>query len=101
MKMEKHGLPVWMQKTLGILIIVLLLLIIIEKVGNINHLSQTLRITATGQVTAVPDQAVLTVGVESQGTDVVDVKNKNNEKMNQVIDFIKDQGVDKKDIQTT
>lgn len=99
--MEKIFLPVWMQKTVGILLIILIVLLCINQIKAIDGTPQTMRISASGKVTAVPDLAIVTLGVESQGTDAVDVKNKNNQKMNQIINFIKQQGVDEKDLQTT
>ncbi len=37
----------------------------------------------------------------TEGISAIDVKNKNNQKINQLIDFIKQQGVEKNNIQTT
>jgi uncharacterized protein YggE len=99
--MENKLLPKWMAKTLGFLLIIFMVLLIINKIDEINGVHQTLQISATGKVQATPDIATMTVGVISQGANPMEVKDKNNQKINQVIAFIKQQGIDEKDIQTT
>lgn len=61
----------------------------------------TMTVSAEGKVPAVPDMAEVTIGVLTQGATAQDVKDKNNEKINKVIAFIKEQGIDSKDIKTS
>lgn len=63
--------------------------------------SQTLSVSASDKVTAKPDVATLSFSVVTEHTSVASVVEENNEKMNAAISFIKDQGVDEKDIKTT
>ncbi len=99
--MEQVIVPRWIVKTLGILLIVLLAVMIINQLKAINGNRQTMNITAQGKVTSVPDLATIRIGVLTEGVNIVDVKNKNNQKINQLIDFITQQKIDKNDIQTT
>jgi uncharacterized protein YggE len=99
--MDSSLLPKWMARVMGVLFIIFLGLLIIALSGYIKGSSQTLRVSAEGRVSAIPDTATVTIGVVSQGANPVDVKNMNNQKMNQIIAFIKQQGVDAKDITTT
>jgi uncharacterized protein YggE len=99
--MEKRLMPDWMVRALGLLLIIFLALLIVHTAHTLNGAPQTRRITATGKMTAVPDLATVTIGVETQGADTVDIKNKNNQKINQIIAFIKQQGIADKDIKTT
>ncbi len=99
--MEEKLLPKWMMQTLGLLLIIFVLLLIIGKVVAINGSPQTMKVNAVGKVAAVPDLATVNVGVVSEGTDPVDVKNKNNDKINQIITFVKGLGISEKDIKTS
>lgn len=99
--MEKDAFFRWILKTLGMLLIILVVLFIINQSKAINSNHQTMSISAEGKVSSVPDLATVRIGVMTDGAILVDVKNQNNQKMHQVISFIEQQGVDKKDIQTT
>lgn len=58
-------------------------------------------VSGEGKVTAIPDIAQFTFGVVTQGgKDVAAAQKQNTEKMNAIIEFIKSQGVDVKDIKT-
>lgn len=59
-------------------------------------------VSAEGKVSAVPDIAVFTFGVISEGglAGLEGLKDENAKKVNAMIDYLKDQGVDKKDIKT-
>jgi uncharacterized protein YggE len=49
----------------------------------------------------VPDLAVVTIGVVSEGLTPAAVRDSNNQKMNRIIAFVKQQQIVEKDIQTT
>ena len=58
-------------------------------------------VSATGKVVAIPDVAKFTVGVISQGgLNLGTIQNENADKSNSVADFLKNQGIDEKDIKT-
>ena len=94
-------LPKWMIQLLALLLMVFLAVLIMAKIDEINEPHQLMRMTATGKTIVIPDVAIVTLGVVSEGTNSIEVKNKNNAKMNQVIGFIKQQGIEEKNIQTT
>lgn len=59
-------------------------------------------VSAEGEVVAVPDVAEVTATVITEGgMDLGELQQDNTEKMNGLIEFVKEQGVDEKDIQTT
>jgi uncharacterized protein len=62
---------------------------------------RTMRLSATGNVSASPDIVYFSVGVVSEGEKVADISNENNAKMNSIISFLKTKGVSEKDIKTT
>lgn len=65
------------------------------------HLSRTFSVSADGKVTAVPDIAKFTASVISEGgKDLKMIQTKNTESVNKMIEFIKRNGVDGKDIKT-
>ncbi len=100
-------LPKWVVNGLGGLLIALVALLIVQKANDLTTTfknqkpANTMSVSAEGKVQATPDLATITIGVLSQGTDAVEVKNQNNTKVNKVIDYIKKQGVAEKDITTS
>lgn len=104
--MENY-LPKWLVAGLGSLLIAFVALLIVQKAHDLQQTfkntkpANTISVSGEGKVTATPDLATVTIGVLSQGTTAVDVKNQNNEKVNKITDFIKAQGVDSKDITTS
>ncbi|HEY4525720.1 MAG TPA: SIMPL domain-containing protein [Candidatus Paceibacterota bacterium] len=63
--------------------------------------TRTITVSGEGKVAAIPDVAVTSFSVVSRGKDPAVLADDNNTKINKVIDFVKQQGMDKKDIQTT
>lgn len=64
---------------------------------NMNQIT----VSGEGKVYAKPDIALVGLGVTTTGLTTADVITKNTDKMNAVIQAVKDQGVEEKDIQTT
>lgn len=71
------------------------------RLSDTNPSSRTITVSGEGKVTTVPDVAVTSFSVVSRGKDAAVLANDNNTKINNVIEFVKQQGMDKKDIQTT
>lgn len=99
--MENTIFPKWMLQLFGLLLNILMIVLILSQLKNMDQNSQTLKVSALGKITATPDVATVTLGVTSQGANPIEVKDKNNQKINQVIAFIKQQNIDTKDIKTT
>lgn len=100
-------LPKWLVGGLGGLLIAFVALLVVQKAHDLQTTFKnqkpvnTISVSAEGKVTATPDLATVTIGVLSQGTTAVDVKNQNNDKVNKVVAFIKQQGIADKDITTS
>lgn len=60
----------------------------------------TISVRGEGRVYTKPDIAIINLSVVTQGKELNDVQDENTEKMNGVIDFLKDFGVVEKDIKT-
>jgi hypothetical protein len=58
-------------------------------------------VTGTGKISATPDIARVTVGIQESGPTVKTAQDKMNTVINTVSESIKNQGIDKKDIKTT
>ncbi len=69
---------------------------------NVNLNSQTtgIWVSGEGKVDATPDVAIISVGIQSQEVTVADAQAKAAEAMDKVMQALKAQGVDEKDIQT-
>lgn len=102
-----NTLPKWLVYSLGGLLVVFVALLVIDKADSLNSKisgkkpDNVISVSAEGKVDARPDMATVTLGVLSQGTTAVEVKNQNNEKVNKIIEYIKQQGVPEKDITTS
>jgi len=57
-------------------------------------------VTGQGETTAVPDVAILSLGVEAQGDTVAEAQSQAAVAMDKVMQALQDNGIDKKDIQT-
>ena len=105
--MDNQILPKWLINTLGALLVVLVAILILQKGNDFKNAiksqkpANTISVSGEGQLTATPDLATVDVGVMTQGTTAQDVKDQNNTKINKVIDFIKSQGIEAKDIKTS
>ncbi|MBI2607605.1 MAG: SIMPL domain-containing protein [Candidatus Doudnabacteria bacterium] len=99
-------IPKWIITWLGALLIAFVGLSVISKGYEIgSKLNQrpenTISMSAEGRVTAVPDLATMNLGVLTQGDTASEVQDESSEKINQVIAFVKSQGVDESDIKTS
>jgi uncharacterized protein YggE len=72
----------------------------LEIKGNLNSQQEGISVNGEGKVTAVPDVAVLSVGVQSQALTVADAQSQASGAMDKVMTALKNGGVAAKDIQT-
>lgn len=61
---------------------------------------RTFLVSAEGKEIAIPNVAQLNIGLISEGKNLVEVQRENTERFNRVINFLKEQGIDEKDIKT-
>lgn len=69
-------------------------------IGEPPELQNTISFTGTGEVFVKPDLALITFSVQNEAKTVAEAISENTKKMNAVIDSIKKQGVDSKDLKT-
>jgi uncharacterized protein YggE len=67
---------------------------------NLNNQQTGIWVNGEGKVSAVPDVAILSLGIESQEASVAEAQAKANAAMDKVMTALKSQGVAEKDIQT-
>jgi uncharacterized protein YggE len=67
---------------------------------DLNNQQQGIWVNGEGKVTAVPDVAILSLGIEAQELSVAEAQARANEAMDSVIKALKNAGIDDKDIQT-
>jgi uncharacterized protein YggE len=65
-----------------------------------NEPQRTINVSGTGQASAVPDIAVVTLGVQTEAEQASAALSQNNERMQAVINAVKEAGVAQEDIQT-
>ncbi len=99
-----------LARYLAIALVVLVILVAINNIwdifakwGFVNpplQIPNTITITADGKATAAPDTAQISVSVVTDGATADDVQQKNAKTANNVIDYLKSNGVESKDIKT-
>ncbi len=67
---------------------------------NLNSQQEGIWVSGTGEVMVVPDVAILSLGVEAQALSVAEAKDQAAEAMADIMEVLKNEGVDEKDIQT-
>ena len=60
----------------------------------------TINVSGEGKVKVAPDQALISVSIETKGTKAEDVKKENDKKMDAILKFIKKSNIAKEDFQT-
>jgi len=61
---------------------------------------RTFSVSGEGKEVVVPNIVEIRIGVISEGQDLTLLQKENSEKMNKIISFLKEKGIDEKDIQT-
>lgn len=95
-----------MKKLVGIVLVVLAVFLVAETFAawkqSKNDLTyNTITVTGTGEVFAVSDIASFSFSVNEEGASVPDAQKKATEKSNKAIKYLKDAGIEEKDIKTT
>lgn len=73
----------------------------IEKYGNSLNPVRVMNVSAEGKTIVTPDIAQTSFSVVSRGQNPESLTEDNNKKITEVIDFVKSQGIDAKDIRTS
>jgi uncharacterized protein YggE len=100
-------LPRWLTWSLGLLVIVVLGLIALDKSYTLKNTLEnknpqnTLSVTAEGKVKAVPDLASIDLGVLTNASTAAEAQDQSAKKINAIIEFVKKQGVGNDDIATS
>lgn len=70
-------------------------------IGQEIEAKNTITVSATGEIYAKPDLALTTFSVVTEAKTVAEAMSENTKKINSVIDFVKAQGVEDKDLKTS
>ena len=94
------------QYTLGIFLIIISIVALVAGWGISYVISNmppehTLTVSGEGKISAKPDVAIVEMSVISQNENVELAQSENDQKMQQVVNFLKESGIDEKDIKTT
>ena len=99
-------LPKWLVSGLGGLLIIFVAFLVVQQVYSFSQTvknqkpANTISVSADGKITAVPDLATVDLGVMTNAITATDAKNQNDTKVNQIITFVKQQGIAAADITT-
>ena len=102
-----NSVKTWFWILLNVLIAVAIINVVffvmplLQRVSNGFYPARTITVSAEGKTTVSPDIAQISFSVVSQGQNPEALTTNNNDKMSAVIQFVKSQGIDAKDIKTT
>lgn len=82
-----------------VFLILMLLIVTVSQAQEVKQIPQ-ISVSGEGKVKAVPDQAFISVTVETKGNNATSVKKQNDETIEKVIQFIKKIKLPKEDVQT-
>lgn len=85
---------------LGLFLIALTVSVIIDIKNKWQETENTITVSGSGIVYAKPELALVNFSVITEGKTVAEVMSENTEKMNRVIDSMKEQGIEEKDLKT-
>lgn len=100
-KIENKCLITSLIITLVLFLAALFVSAVIDIKDKMQTSENTITVFDTGEIYAKPDLALTTFSVITEAKSVVEAMNENTKKMNAVIDFIKGEGVEDKDLKTT
>lgn len=72
-----------------------------DYIGRESQQTYTITIDGEGKITAIPDIAQISLGIQTEKLTVVAAQKENTDKMNKIIDELKKMGIETKDIKTT
>ncbi|MCS7183894.1 MAG: SIMPL domain-containing protein [Patescibacteria group bacterium] len=72
----------------------------VYKYPTSDKFSRTFTVTGEGKVEVVPNIAEIRIGLITQGSELSKIENENTQKINRIIKFLKEQGIEEKDIKT-
>ncbi|MEA3292944.1 MAG: SIMPL domain-containing protein [Patescibacteria group bacterium] len=72
-----------------------------EYIGQEIEMNNIITVSGTGEVYAKPDLVLISFSVKNEAKTVSEAMNENAKKMNAVISFMKEQGIEDKDLKTT
>lgn len=99
--------PKWLIVAVGGLLAIFLVFASVDKVQTLSdkmsgkNSTNILSVSSDGKAKAIPDMATVNLGVVTQGTTSANVQEENSKKINQIIDFVKQQGINRDDISTS
>lgn len=102
-----NNIPKWLVLTVGGLLAVFLVLASLQRLLDYSRSlsgtlsGNTIMVSADGKAKAVPDVAMLSLGLVTQSKTAQEAEKANSEKFNKIVDYVKAQGVEKEDISTS
>ena len=106
MEINTQNVPKVLWLAIACLVIAFLALTVIDKANGLSRSfnarpDNTISMSAEGKVSAVPDLATVTVGVTTQAATAKAASDEVTAKANKITEFVKQQGIDSKDITTS
>ena len=98
------------KKLLSIFVIILAVFVAVKAYNGIRESkyigkefspNSSITVSGTGEVFAKPDIAQISVSVEEEAKDIVEAQSKNAESINKIMEYLRNSGVEDKDIKTT
>lgn len=93
--------PLVLAGTAALVVLIIFLLTLTDHISNTATNTNTISFSGEGKIFAVPDIAVVSFSIITEAPTSKKAQDNNSEKSNQVIKFLKDQGIEDRDIKTS
>src|SRR3989344_827180 len=87
--------------TAALIVLSLFLLVTMNRISDTAVTTNTISFSGEGKIFAVPDIAAISFSIVTEATTSKEVQNQNSEKSKKVVEFLKNQNIEDKDIKTT
>lgn len=101
MYMQKHYKYLVWAGTTVLVVLTLFLMVSIDHISNTATTTNTVSFDGEGRIFAKPDIAAISFSIVTEATTSKKAQDDNSKKSQKIVDFVKEQGIDDKDIKTT
>ena len=98
--MQNYKYLIW-SGTATLSVLSLFLLVTMNRISDTAVTTNTISFSGEGKIFAVPDIAAISFSIVTEATTSKEVQNQNSEKSKKVVEFLKNQNIEDKDIKTT
>ena len=98
--MSQHKYLIW-SGTVALTVLSLFLLVAMNRISDTAVATNTISFSGEGKIVAVPDIAAVSFSIVTEAKTSKEAQDQNSEKSKKIVEFLKNQGIEDKDIKTS